>query len=155
MDQELKERFAAAWDKHRELQADLQNLLDIDPDSLNDWAKEHVEQRSKELASVASLLNAENEAGLFMFECWLNQRSKHAETLRELFLKQDIIRSYREWMVWRGGSKLDESDKWVDLAYMKQADAKFQKFIRYGYWTFGDEKYPDEEGYVAPPDDEE
>ena len=153
MDQELKQRFAAAWDKHRELQADLRNLLDVDPDSLNDWAKEHVEQRSKELNAIAELLNQENEAGLFMFECWLGERHKHGNTLIDLFKKKDAIRFYREWMANRGG-KLDEEQPYVDHAYIKQIDAKLQKFIKYRYWTFGDEKYPDEEGYVAPEDED-
>jgi len=154
MDQELKERFAAAWDKHRELQDGLNTVKEVNPEHLNDWAKNFIAERSKEVNAIAELLNQENEAGLVMVEAWLAARKRHAETLHELFMAQDNLRFYREWMAWRGGVKLDESDQWVDHAYIKQIDAKFQKFIKYRYWTFGDEKYPDEEGYVAPEDED-
>lgn len=137
---------------HRELTDDLQHLLNIDPDNLRGWAKEHVEQRTKELNAIAVLLNQQNEAGLVMLEAWSEGRSKHVATILELAKANDAIRFYREWMANRGG-KLDPATPHIDLAYIRQIDQKFQKFIKYRYWTFGDEKYPDEEGYIPDPEE--
>lgn len=145
---DLQERFAAAWLKHKELTEDLQQLLVIDSNSLNDWAREHVAQRSTILQAIAVLLNQQNEAGLVMLESWLEERKRHGNIILQLAKANDAVRFYREWMANRGG-KLDPDTPYIDHAYIRQLDAKFQKFIKYRYWTFGDEKYPDEEGYVA------